>query len=298
MLSRKKALITDLDNTLFDWFELWYKCFSVMLHGIVEISGIPRTTLIPEIKRVHEKHGTSEYSLLINELPSLKPLLRGRSTMEVFRAPIESYREERRKYLRLYPSVAETLLKIKGSGSCIIGYTESMQFYSSYRVRRLGLDGVLDYVFFPKDHLLPDGVSHKEIRKYPEEHYKFRYCVQKYTPINSKKPDTKVLNKIIFDLGLKKRDCVYVGDSLTKDIAMALDAGVDSVWAKYGEAKDRPGYELLRAVTHWTAEEVEMEKNALNNNKVHPTHTLEWAFEEILNIFRFGDFYNAGTKNG
>ncbi len=66
---------------------------------------------------------------------------------------------KRRKHLVLYPTVAETLLKIKGRGTRIIGYTESMAFYSNYRVRRLGLDGVLDYVFCPEDHVLPELVQ-------------------------------------------------------------------------------------------------------------------------------------------
>jgi phosphoglycolate phosphatase-like HAD superfamily hydrolase len=138
----KTALITDLDNTLFDWMELWLSCFSTMLEKIVEISGVAKEQLIPEIAAVHQKHGTSEYSLLIDELPSLKKLLVGRPATEIFSAAIEAYRDQRRVFLRLYPTVAETLLKIKGRGARIIGYTESMAFYSNYRVRRLGLDGV------------------------------------------------------------------------------------------------------------------------------------------------------------
>jgi len=150
MSTKKTALITDLDNTLFDWVDLWINCFSAMLDGIVEISGVTRETLIPEISAVHQKHGTSEYSFLIDEIPSLKPILNGRSATDVFAAPIESFRMRRREHLRLYPTVAETLLTIKGQGTAIIGYTESMAFYSNYRIRRLGLDGVLDYVFCPR----------------------------------------------------------------------------------------------------------------------------------------------------
>ena len=44
---KKTTIITDLDNTLFDWVELWLNCFSTMLDGIVEISGIPKEKLIP-----------------------------------------------------------------------------------------------------------------------------------------------------------------------------------------------------------------------------------------------------------
>ena len=66
-----ELLITDLDNTLYDWFDFWYHSFTAMLDQIVAISGIPREKLEPEIKKIYEKHGTSEYSFLIEELEPL-----------------------------------------------------------------------------------------------------------------------------------------------------------------------------------------------------------------------------------
>jgi phosphoglycolate phosphatase-like HAD superfamily hydrolase len=136
---KKTALITDLDNTLFDWVELWLNSFSSMLDGVVEISGIPREKLIPEIRDVHRKHGTSEYSFLIDELPSLRLASNAKRAVDVFAPAINAYREKREQFLHLYPTVAETLLKIKGRGAHIIGYTESMAFYSNFRLRHLGL---------------------------------------------------------------------------------------------------------------------------------------------------------------
>jgi FMN phosphatase YigB (HAD superfamily) len=111
MRPKKTTLITDLDNTLFDWVELWVQCFSAMFAEIVRISGIPREKLLPEIRAVHQKHGTSEYSFLIEELPSLSRVLDGRSPLEVFGPAIDAYRQERRKHLALYPTVAQTLLR-------------------------------------------------------------------------------------------------------------------------------------------------------------------------------------------
>ena len=93
------------------------------------------------------------------------------------------------------------------------------------------------------------------------------------------------------DLGLNKADCVYVGDNLMKDVAMALDCGVDDVWAKYGEALKRPEYKLLQDVTHWTAETVEREQEIRARAHVCSTYTLEKKFSEILDLFDFRDFH-------
>ena len=290
-VKKKTALITDLDNTLFDWVDVWLKSFRAMLDEIVRISGESEAKLILEIQAIHQKYGTSEYSFLIEEIPCLQAFLKGRKATDVFKTAIEAYRTQRLDNLRLFPTVAETLLKIKGRGTRIIGYTESMGFYSNYRIRRLGLDGVLDYVFCPEDHVLPSGISLDQMRAYPARHYELRYTKSHFTPKGSKKPDTVVLNSIINDLGLKKADCVYVGDNLMKDVAMALDCGVEDAYAKYGSAHKRPGYKLLQDVTHWSPEDVAKEQEIKAREHVHQTHTLEWAFAEILGLFEFRGFH-------
>jgi FMN phosphatase YigB (HAD superfamily) len=66
------VVLTDLDNTLYDWVDIWYKSFKAMLDQLVEESGVSGETLVKDFKQIHEKHGTSEYALAIEELPSLK----------------------------------------------------------------------------------------------------------------------------------------------------------------------------------------------------------------------------------
>src|SRR5262245_14350791 len=107
---RKDVLITDLDNTLFDWVYLWTQCFGAMFSKIVEISKIDPSTLKREIREVHQKYGTSEYSFLLEELPSLRSKFPDESLLDRFRPAIDAFREQRRAHLRLYPTVAETLL--------------------------------------------------------------------------------------------------------------------------------------------------------------------------------------------
>jgi hypothetical protein len=138
------VVITDLDNTLFDWVEVWYQCFSAMLDSLIAISGVQRETLLSEIKQVHERHGTAEYAFLVEELPSLAHLCPEQDRAVVYSAAIDAYRDARRKYLMTYPGVTDTLKTLNDAGVLIIGYTESMSFYTNYRVRRLGLDGLTD----------------------------------------------------------------------------------------------------------------------------------------------------------
>jgi FMN phosphatase YigB (HAD superfamily) len=68
---------------------------------------------------------------------------------------IDAFREARRNTLRLYPGVKSTLSTLRARGVLIAAFTESKAFYTSYRFRKLGLDGLVDYLYSPEDHLMP-----------------------------------------------------------------------------------------------------------------------------------------------
>lgn len=170
------VLITDLDNTLFDWVDIWSSSFSAMLERLVADSGIPRGELIRDFKAVYTKHDTSEYAFAIEELPCLITKHPGCDLANLYSAAIEAYRGARREAMARspYPTVTETLERIKDRGALIIGYTESMEFYSNYRLRKLGLDRILDFLYSPADHELPPGRSREEIRHHPQDQYRLR----------------------------------------------------------------------------------------------------------------------------
>jgi phosphoglycolate phosphatase-like HAD superfamily hydrolase len=279
---RISLLVTDLDNTLWDWFEIWYASFSALLNGIVSISGIPQEELEPEIRKIHQARGTSEYSYLIGELPALNDLHGPDANLqEIYKDAIEAAREARRRVRRLYPGVLETLKLISAEGTTIAGYTESLAFVTSARVKKLGLDGVLDFLYSPEDHDFPEGVSPQDLRTLNDEAYELEHTEHRHTPQGHLKPSPAVLEAMISELQ-GSADVAYVGDSLMKDIAMAQTVGALDVWAKYGLVQHRPEYALLQRVSHWTDEDVEREKQIAQQPEVAPTIVLEHSFSEIL----------------
>jgi phosphoglycolate phosphatase-like HAD superfamily hydrolase len=291
------VLITDLDNTLYDWVEVWHRSFSAMLRVLVDKSGIPQEVLEREIRGVHQRHGTSEYAFLIEELPSLQKQHPGADLVGLYEPAIRAYREARDESLRLYPTVLETLWAIKEQGSLIVAYTESMAFYTAYRLRNLGLDGLIDYLYSPPDHDLPEGLSAEQIRRYPLETYEFKATIPRHTPKGTIKPNPTILREIIRDIGAPSDAVIYVGDSLMKDIPMAKDVGVLSALAQYGEAQSREEYELLRRVSHWTDEDVAREKEILSRPPVEPTVHLHRSFAELLAKFEFVSFDESTLDN-
>ena len=282
------VLITDLDNTLYDWVALWGASFNAMVTKLVDMSGVPRDVLEAEAHVIHQRVGTSEYAFLIQELPSLKAKHPGGALPTIYRPAIDAFRQAREANLRLYPTVTETLRRVKDKGCITIGYTESRAFYSNYRVRRLALDGLLDYLFSPPDHALPPDVSPEKVRSKPADEYRLVQTVHDFTPEGELKPNPRLLKDIMAGVNAKPERTVYVGDSLMKDVLMAQEAGVIDVFAEYGVAHDCEDYQLLRRVTHWTAADVERERQLRAHHNVHPTHVLKSSFGQLLDIFEFG----------
>ncbi len=100
------TIITDLDNTLYDWFKFWYASFGEMLRVLVEESGISAEEMKPEIRALHHKYGTSEYSALIQELPCLQKKFPGEDLPKRFGNAIEAYRRARKATLELLQEVS------------------------------------------------------------------------------------------------------------------------------------------------------------------------------------------------
>lgn len=280
------VLITDVDNTLFDWVDVWHSSFRAMLAELVRLSGVAEEVLISEIKGVHQEYGTSEYSFLVDEVPSLVRAAAGTPPAQFYAQAIAKYREARRGRLRLYPGVKDTLAEVKRRGCSVVAYTESMSFYSNYRLLRLGLDGLVDVLYSPPNHELPARMTVEQAHRYPAWHHEFERTINRYTPPGELKPNPLIMLQLLADVGVDAANAVYVGDSPSKDVVMAQTAGVPDVWAAYGSAHNRPEYELLRAVTHWTPETVERER-ALSGVDANPSHTLDWGFSQLLTMFNF-----------
>ena len=293
MKPRITTVITDLDNTLYDWMEMWGAAFGAMLSVLVERSGMPQSVIEREARSVHQRHRTTEYAFLIQALPCLQRKHPGEDLCEVFGDAIRAFRTARERSLRLFPSVFETLSGLKSKGCLVVGYTDSRAFYAGYRARKLGLDGLLDHLYSPPDHDMPADTNVESIRSQPREAYQFRNTVHRLLPEGEVKPNAKVLADIIEDVGAAPEQAIYVGDSLTKDIVMAQDAGVTDVFASYGVVQHREEYELLRRVSHWTDAEIEQERKMRTLQRTRASYTLT-EFAGLLDLFEFEPFGEVG----
>ncbi|AQX14871.1 haloacid dehalogenase [Tessaracoccus lapidicaptus] len=279
----QRVLVTDLDNTLWDWFAAWHGSFTAMLQELIRQTGIPQTRLEQEMRVVHRRHGTTEYTHLLDELPSLREAAGSIEPWRAFPGAIDALRSERRRLTKLYPGVLETLNTLRRAGYRIVGYTESLAYWTEWRIRRTELDGIIDVLYSAPDHDHPRDQSLHGIRSRPDDFYGLKNTTHNHVPRGVLKPNAEVLLEILRGVGAAPQDAYYIGDSLMKDIAMAQSANVTDIHAAYGESQRSADYELLRAVTHWTDEDVAREKEiTAQAGLVVPTHVCQNRFSELL----------------
>ncbi|MDQ2643160.1 MAG: HAD family hydrolase [Myxococcota bacterium] len=256
-----KLLITDLDNTLYDWVGFYVPSFLAMVEEIHRISGLPTETLKKAFKRVHEKHGTTEYAFAIEELDVLVALDEGLSVGEKlakYDSAIHAFRSMRRKLLRPYPGVKEGLDRLVRSGIRVVAHTDSLSGYVSRRLRQLELDSFFAAICAPKDHGVPFGLDAAMLQKADPASTLARCQVLDF-PDSFRKPDPRTLDPVFQTFGVSPAETAYLGDSKTRDVWLARQAGVLDIWASYGTAAPSLYGELVQ-ITYWTKEDLKQDE--------------------------------------
>lgn len=281
-----KLLVTDLDNTVYDWLGAHVPAFNAQLEEIGRLTGLPEEDLLGAYRRVHQRRHTSEYAYAFLELDVLDELDGGldpAGRLRRYGSALQAYRTEHLRCLRLYPGVHETLSELCARGVRVVAHTDAMMFYASLRICVLGLEPLLDGLFAVRDHRWPAGVSppFSELFSAPAR-FRSTVTVQEELPPDLVKPDPEVLWRILRRFDLTPAETAYVGDSLSKDMRVAQRAGVHDIYAEHGLAYGSPLYERLVEVTHWSAADVRRETE-LHRHPVTPIARIS-AFPELVEI--------------
>lgn len=266
-----KLLITDLDDTLYDWTGFFVPAFYAMAEEISSITGIEQPVLLEEYHKVHQELGTLEFPYATLRLPSIRAHFNGLSHTQMkmaLRPAFNRFNIIREEYLHLFPGVEDTLEHLYQRGIDIIGYTESSQENGFYRLQKLGVDKYFKHVYA--------FVSS----------FKSGYAVDgRIKTVQTKKPDVAVLRQILEAENKSPEEVLYVGDSLIKDIYMAKHIGTTAVLAQYPDKNVELG-EKLYAITSWTEEDFALERRLsrhMDESGIKPDYIIS-AFPQLLDI--------------
>jgi FMN phosphatase YigB (HAD superfamily) len=284
--SRIKLVVTDLDNTVYDWVSFFIPSFRVMLAEVSRISGVQSEALIDSFRRVNQRYGTTEYAFAVEELDVLEPQDRGLSMAQraaKYRSALNAFAGESRRRLRPYPGVVKTIRTLREHGIPVVAHSDSMILYTGARLRQLGLDTLFSALAAPESHGLPEHASVDDERSGLGESLSPRTDIITL-PSGVRKPQRDALLPVLRKFGVDPSETVYVGDSLSRDVLLARRCGVLEVWAEYGQLYDRNMYQDLLRITYWTERDIAEEKRHQQElGLVGPTHTIR-AYDELLSV--------------
>jgi putative hydrolase of the HAD superfamily len=200
-VSKVKAILFDLDNTLIDFMKMKQHTINSAVEAMID-SGLPikKEEALKIIDEIYKKHGM-EYQKVFDDL-LIKVL--GKVDPKILAAGVVAYRKVKEGYIEPYPNVTSTLIELikRGFNIGIISDAPAFQAWS----RLVGMN---------LHHLFNLVVTFEDTKKVKFEELPFKLAIEK--------------------LKLKPEEIMMVGDDPRKDIAGANRAGMVSVFAKYGK---------------------------------------------------------------
>lgn len=277
-------LVTDLDNTLYDWVTSFAKSFRAMLDELTTIVDETEAEIIDQFKCIHQRYGNSEQPFAVFELPAVRkkfPSASRRDLLELLDIPLHAFNSARKEHLRLYDGVEETLRELSRCGVVVVGHSEAIAVNAYYRLDRLGIKKYFQRLYTLEGRFdgHPDPERQRELQ--------MPSGFLKELPKSERKPNPIVLEDICKCEGVSVEECWYVGDSLVRDISMACAANAKAVWARYGTEYDSALWDLLVSITHWTEDDVAREARLRAERKnVKPDFTID-SYRDLLSLIPF-----------
>lgn len=275
-----ELVVFDLDNTLYDWVSYFVPAFMAMVDVLVLKHGADEQQLLRSLQRVHQAQGTTEYAFALSEIDVLHEIEESASANGQQSHPaIAAFRREATRRLRAYDSVPQVLRELRNQNRTLVAYTDAMATYADSRLEQLGLARYFAELVATKDHPVPEAVS-GFLSWLPPARFRER-AVLRHRPMRAdeRKPCPAPLRRLLEEHDVESHEAVFVGDSLTRDIALAQRAGVHDVHAAYGRSYDATLWDQLVAVTHWTEEDVARERE-LSTHRAEPNSVIH-SFDEL-----------------
>ncbi len=290
-----RLVVTDMDNTLYSWVDYIVPAVEAMVTAVQLATGFQRIKVVQSLKAVYTKYESNEYpfalqeSTLFEEFPEF-----GSFDKMVIEPARMAFSAARKKYLKPYKGVIDTLTTLKAMKLPVVALTDAPKNPAEQRVKKLGFDQLLTAIYTMPGFTFPSGpdgsalVAPDILQKEVKGAYRAS-CPVIELPREHEKPHPGGLRKILITYGVQPNEVVVVGDSVKKDIGVARELGCVDCWAEYGtyvphEYRERLDIISSTAITRRHASGV---LEAGHQQALVPTHTFS-NFAQVLSVIERG----------
>jgi phosphoglycolate phosphatase len=153
-----RLVVTDMDNTLYSWVDYIVPAVEAMVAAVVQATGLPRLRVVQSLKQVYTRHESNEYPYALQESSLFQEFPEFGSFDKLVIDPARAaFSEARRKYLKPYKGVVETLGVLKARGIVVVALTDAPRNPAEQRAKRLGIDTLLAELYTMPGFTFPAG---------------------------------------------------------------------------------------------------------------------------------------------
>lgn len=280
-MKKRSVLITDLDNTLYNFVDYFSPCFRAMVCALSRSTKINEEELTSAFREVYKARGSVEYSFAVQELVFFRDLPKAEVEF-LIRVAKDAFSQAREEKLKLYPGVIEGLEWAQKSGIPIIGFSNAPIFHALRRLSQLRISKLIYGLAAWEGHEVPGGYEITDAIKKRAAEGGYHTDVKKLWKLTADelKPSSLGYRRVLQDTSAWSDAVFVIGDSLQKDIAPAMTAGGIGLWAKYGAEVEEENMKTLLDITYWSSAQISADYDI---QEVTP-HGILRSFADIKDI--------------
>jgi phosphoglycolate phosphatase len=222
-----RLVVTDMDNTLYSWIDYIVPAVEALVESVMQSTGFPRIKVVQSLKAVYTKYESNEYPFALQESSLFQEFPEFGSFDKLIIEPARTaFSDARRKYMKPYKGVVETLQALKERRVLVVALTDAPRNPAQQRVKAMKLDQWLTALYTMPGFTFPEGPDGSklvapDIVQREERGVYEAACPAIELPRDHEKPNPAGLRKILSMYGLSPSEVLVVGDSVKKDIAVA-----------------------------------------------------------------------------
>ena len=281
-------LITDLDNTLYNWVDFFAPSFRGAVHALHKATGISEDLISHSFREVFQERGSLEYPAQARELAIFANT--SQTELEALnRVIFGSFNRVFNATLRLYDGALECLNWCYGNRIPVIALTNAPLSLARRRLIHLGVNKYFKALAAPRSFEQGERSSRIEpnLALFPEDEDPSRRrlddrlnCIYELSD-SEMKPSPAGFERIMSDLMRQDSSAFAIGDSLLKDLAPAHKLGAVTIWAKFGTKVDLNNMQTLYGITPWSAKQIE----TAYCSKFEPDYTAE-SWQDVTGFLK------------
>ena len=159
------VVITDLDNTVYDWVSAFVPALYQMVREAATILQVSEDALLDDLHEVHQRHGDSEHPYALLETRTVLDFCQRHPDLNpkvALDPAFHAFNRVRKVNLRLYDGVLLTLEHLHKLGIPIIAYTDARVINSLFRLKRLSVRQFFAALYAPQHSELSLNLSETE----------------------------------------------------------------------------------------------------------------------------------------